>query len=158
MEIISCHGYQSSFDVIGWIHAASGSLGWPAGREAAAEEEGEEGETDGDKLFRFWRSDAAPARICSVRLWLLTNTLLPLHSLHSFQQDDPCVGWEIIFCFLQNSHEICKKTMDGRRRYRNRAGMRAKVHTDWSCSLWLVLIFFYSLSASCEVKKQHNPQ
>lgn len=47
MEIISCHGYPSSSDVIGWIHAASGSVGWPVGREE------EEGETDGDKLFRF---------------------------------------------------------------------------------------------------------
>ena len=47
MEIISCHGYPSSSDVIGWIHAASGSVGWSVGREE------EEGETDGDKLFRF---------------------------------------------------------------------------------------------------------
>lgn len=28
MEIISCHGYQSSFYVIGWIYASSGILGW----------------------------------------------------------------------------------------------------------------------------------
>lgn len=37
IEIISCHGYQSSFYVIGWIYAASGSLGWFVRREGGRE-------------------------------------------------------------------------------------------------------------------------
>lgn len=62
-EIISCHGYQSSFYVIGWIYAASGSLGliagWGLGGIAGA---------GGRQIILLWRSDAALARICSVRL------------------------------------------------------------------------------------------
>lgn len=47
-EIISCHGYQSSFYVIAWIYAASGSLGLIAGWGLGGVRE-----QRGDKLFCF---------------------------------------------------------------------------------------------------------
>lgn len=126
MEIISCHGYQSSFDVIGWIHAASGSLGWSVERKQRG------GRWIERQIIPLWRSDAAPARICSCQT-VITDKHFASTSQFTLIPTRWSLYWmrNIYFSYiLLTLHKICIIAGNCHKFViKDKAGMRAKVQT-----------------------------